>query len=155
VRVGHEGLVITLHEIGFFDSGSADVKLKSEPTVARIAKLLRDQPFNIRIEGHTDNVPIHNSQYSSNWQLSTARAVGMTSLFISTYGFPPDRISASGFAEFHPIATNETAEGRFQNRRVDIVVLAGDSLQPPQIDGSRQPNEKAQPGPHPGATPGR
>lgn len=155
VRVGHEGLIITLHEIGFFDSGSADVKLKSEPTVARIANLLRDQPFNIRIEGHTDNVPIHNSQYSSNWQLSTARAIGMTALFISTYGFPPDRISASGFAEFHPIATNETAEGRFQNRRVDIVVLAGDSSQPPQIDGLPQGNEKAQPRPHPGATPDR
>lgn len=130
IKPGHEGLIITLHEIGFFDSGSADVKLKSEPTVARIAKLLRSQPFNIRIEGHTDNVPIHNSQFSSNWQLSTARAVGMTSLFISDYDFPPERISASGYAEFHPIASNETAEGRFQNRRVDIVVLAGDTLQP-------------------------
>ena len=136
IKPGHEGLIITLHEIGFFDSGSADVKLKSEPTVARIAKLLCSQPFNIRIEGHTDNVPIHNSQFSSNWQLSTARAVGMTSLFISGYGFPPDRISASGFAEFHPIASNETAEGRYLNRRVDIVVLAGDTLQPPPAGGA-------------------
>ena len=58
------------------------MKLKSEPTVARIAKLLRAQPFNIRIEGHTDNVPIHNSQFSSNWQLSTARAVRDDGLFL-------------------------------------------------------------------------
>ena len=155
IRAGHEGLIMTLHEVGFFDSGSADVKLKSEPTVARIAKLLRGQPFSIRIEGHTDNVPIHNSQFSSNWQLSTARAVGMTSLFISSYDFPPDRISASGFAEFHPIASNQTAEGRFQNRRVDIVVLAGDTLQPSQTDGSREHTDMPHPGPSSGAAPGR
>jgi chemotaxis protein MotB len=155
IRAGHEGLIITLHEIGFFDSGSADVKLKSEPTVARIAELLRNQPFNIRIEGHTDNVPIHNSQFSSNWQLSTARAVGMTSVFISSYGFPPERISASGFAEFHPVASNQTAEGRFQNRRVDIVVLSGDILQFLQTAASRQPTDSPRPVPPSGAAPQR
>jgi chemotaxis protein MotB len=138
IRVGHEGIIITLRDIGFFGSGSADVELKSEPTIARIAKLLRSQPYDIRIEGHTDNVPIHNIQFSSNWQLSTARAVGMTALFISKYDFPPDQISASGYAEFHPIASNLTAEGRFLNRRVDIVVLTGETMQPRQADTSRE-----------------
>jgi len=154
IRVGHEGLIITLREIGFFDSGSADVKLKSEPTIARIANRLRDEPFNIRIEGHTDNVPIHNSQFSSNWELSTARAVGMTYLFISSYNFPPERISASGYAEFHPIATNQTAEGRFQNRRVDIVILSGETLQPVQLDGARKRTDQHPAGSHAGALPG-
>ena len=155
IREGREGLIITLREIGFFDSGSADVKLKSEPTISRIADRLRGEPFNIRIEGHTDNVPIHNSQFASNWQLSTARAVGMTSLFISTYNFPPERISAAGFAEFHPIASNQTAEGRFQNRRVDIVILAGDTLQPSQAEGVRLRNDLPRTGPQVGAAPGR
>ena len=146
IRMGHEGIVITLREIGFFGSGSAEVKLKSEPAVARIAKLLRAQPFNIRIEGHTDNVPIHNSQFSSNWELSTARATEMTDLFILSYGFPPERIAASGYSEFHPIASNGTAQGRFQNRRVDIVILAGDPTQPLQADGSREHSELARSG---------
>jgi chemotaxis protein MotB len=155
IRAGHEGLIITLREIGFFDSGSADVKLKSAPTEARLATMLRDQPFSIRIEGHTDNVPIHNSQFSSNWQLSTARAVEMTSLFISTYDFPPERLSASGFAEFHPIASNRTAEGRFQNRRVDIVVLTGDTLQSLAGDGSHERSERTLSSLQSGAATGR
>jgi chemotaxis protein MotB len=148
IRAGHEGIIITLREIGFFESGSAEVELKSEPTVARIAKLLQSQPYDIRIEGHTDNDPIHNNQFSSNWQLSTARAVGMTALFISSYGFPPDRISASGYAEFHPIALNSTPEGRFLNRRVDIVVLTGDALQSLQAEISHERSDATHPGLH-------
>jgi chemotaxis protein MotB len=154
IRAGHEGVIISLREIGFFGSGSADVELKSEPTVARIAKLLRSQPYSIRIEGHTDNVPIHNNQFSSNWQLSTARAVGMTALFISSYGFPPDQISASGYAEFHPIASNLTPEGRFLNRRVDIVVLTGETLQPLRADGPQERHEETPSDVHPGVAPG-
>lgn len=154
IRVGHEGIIITLREIGFFGSGSADVELKSEPTVARIAKMLRNQPYGIRIEGHTDNIPIHNNQFSSNWQLSTARAVGMTALFISNYGFPPQQISASGYAEFHPIASNLTAEGRFLNRRVDIVVLTGDAFQPLHAESSRERSEAIRPDLHSEVAPG-
>src|SRR5208283_2490958 len=82
------------------------------------------QANNIRVEGHTDNVPIHNSRFASNWELSTARATEMIRLFITQYNFPPIRLSAAGYAEYHPVASNETVEGRGQNRRVDIVVLA-------------------------------
>jgi chemotaxis protein MotB len=154
IRTGHEGIVITLREIGFFGSGSAEVELKSEPTVARIARLLRSQPYSIRIEGHTDNVPIHNKQFSSNWQLSTARAVGMTALFISNYGFPPQQISAAGYAEFHPIASNSTAEGRFQNRRVDIVIITGDSSPSMQADSPHEQSDTSHASLHPAVTPG-
>jgi chemotaxis protein MotB len=124
LKVGQEGLVISLREVGFFDSGSAEVKLKSEPTVARIAKVLEAHPYNVRIEGHTDNVPIHNDRFASNWELSTARATEMAKLFITRYDFPPERLSAAGFGEFHPAATNQTEEGRALNRRVDIVIVA-------------------------------
>ena len=96
----------------------------SEATVRRIAEALAAQKNNIRIEGHTDNVPIHNAQFASNWELSTARATEMTRLFVMRYSFPPSRLSAAGYAEFHPVAANSTAEGRATNRRIDIVILA-------------------------------
>jgi chemotaxis protein MotB len=124
LKVGREGLVISLREVGFFDSGSAEVKLKSEPSVARIAKVLEAHPYDVRIEGHTDNVPIHNNRFASNWELSTARATEMTKLFITRYAFPPERLSAAGFGEFHPVAPNATEEGRALNRRVDIIIVA-------------------------------
>jgi chemotaxis protein MotB len=130
MKVGREGLVVSLREVGFFDSGSAEVKLKSEPSVARIAKVLEAGPYQIRIEGHTDNVPIHNERFASNWELSTARATEVAKLFIIKFEFPPERLSAAGYAEFHPAASNRTAEGRALNRRVDIVVVGTPSKAP-------------------------
>ena len=119
-----EGLVISLREMGFFDSASASVRPDAMSAIARLAAILRERPENLRIEGHTDNVPIHNSKYASNWELSTARATEMIMLLIMHYDLPPNRLSAAGYAEFHPAATNATPEGRAQNRRLDIVILA-------------------------------
>jgi len=132
MKVGRDGLVISLREVGFFDSGSAEVKLKSEPSVARIAKVLEDGPYLVRIEGHTDNVPIHTERFASNWELSTARATEMAKLFITKYDFPPERLSAAGFAELHPAASNRTAEGRALNRRIDIVLVGTPTKAPSQ-----------------------
>lgn len=123
VHFTREGLVISLREVGFYDSGSASIKPEGLPAVARVAAILLPRREYIRIEGHTDNVPIHNRFFQSNWDLSVARATGMIRLFISDYGFSPQRLSAAGYAEFHPVMTNDTAEGQAQNRRVDIVVL--------------------------------
>jgi chemotaxis protein MotB len=131
-----DGMVISLREVGFFESGSAQMKADSQPAFDRIAALLRQRQFRIRIEGHTDNVPIHNAQFSSNWELSTARATEIIRLLIVRDGFDPGSLCAGGYAEFHPIATNNTAEGRGMNRRVDIVVLSqarGPSDQPDDI----------------------
>ncbi len=124
LKANREGLVISLREIGFFDSGSADLRPTSEAAVQRIAQVLGAQSNNVRIEGHTDNVPIHNAHFASNWELSTARATEMIRLFITHYNFPATRLSAAGYAEYHPVAGNESVDGRAQNRRVDIVVLA-------------------------------
>jgi len=123
LRDAPDGLVISLREAGFFDSGSADIKVDSEPAFSRMATLLAMQPYSLRIEGHTDNIPIHNSHYGSNWELSTARSTEMIRLLITKYQFAPERLSAAGYAEFHPIARNDTAEGRALNRRVDVVIL--------------------------------
>jgi chemotaxis protein MotB len=130
-----EGLVVSLREVGFFESGSAELRANSEAAVDRIAAVLRAQPNNIRIEGHTDTIPIHNGQFDSNWELSTARATEMIRLFIVHYNLPAVRLSAAGYAQYHPVATNETPEGRAQNRRVDIVVLAT----PREVSSSRTP----------------
>jgi chemotaxis protein MotB len=121
VRSSPEGLVISLREVGFFDSGSAEIKASSAAAFAHLAEILRENGSVIRIEGHTDNVPIHNSHFSSNWDLSTARATATIRLLIR-YKLKPELMAASGYAEFHPVASNDTAEGRASNRRVDIVV---------------------------------
>jgi chemotaxis protein MotB len=123
LSLGREGLVISLREAGFYDSGSATPHLSSMGSIDSIASSLERVPYDIRIEGHTDNVPIHTGVFDSNWELSTARATRMARLFIERHNFGPQRLSASGYAEFHPVASNATAEGRGQNRRVDIIVL--------------------------------
>jgi chemotaxis protein MotB len=125
-----EGLVVSLREIGFFASGSATLKPGSEASIARIAAILRDRRVSMRVEGHTDDVPIHTSQFTSNWELSTARATEMIKLLIARYGFLPGRLSAAGYGEFHPLASNHSAEGRRQNRRLDLVILADSSPRP-------------------------
>lgn len=123
LHVGRDGLVISLREAGFYDSGSAVPHSDSIKTLDQIANVLHETPYDIRIEGHTDNVPIHTEQFDSNWELSTARATHMAKLFIVGHSFTPERLSASGYAEFHPVSANATAEGRGKNRRVDIIVL--------------------------------
>jgi DNA-binding response OmpR family regulator/flagellar motor protein MotB len=119
-----EGLVISLREFGFFDSGSAALRPSAMPALDRIASILAIRTCRLRIEGHTDNIPIHTPQMASNWELSTARATELVRLLIVHYGFAPERLSAAGFAEYHPIASNATAQGRAQNRRVDVVILS-------------------------------
>jgi DNA-binding response OmpR family regulator/flagellar motor protein MotB len=119
-----EGLVISLREFGFFDSGSASLRPSALPALDRIASILAVRTCRLRIEGHTDNVPIHTAQMASNWELSTARSTELVRLLMIRYRFSPDRLSAAGYAEYHPIASNDTLQGRAQNRRVDVVILS-------------------------------
>ncbi|HUB20535.1 MAG TPA: flagellar motor protein MotB [Acidobacteriaceae bacterium] len=130
LRLGRDGLVISLRESGFYDSGSALPHPQAKPTLDRVAALIGATPYDIRIEGHTDNVPIHTTQFASNWELSTARATELARIFILHYRFAPGRLSAAGFAEYHPVASNDTGEGRSQNRRVDIIILPRISVVP-------------------------
>ncbi|HEY6185702.1 MAG TPA: flagellar motor protein MotB, partial [Terriglobales bacterium] len=123
MRVTPEGLVVSLREVGFFNSGEADLLEDGQATLARIATILGGKGFEIRVEGHTDNIPIHTSQFKSNWELSTARATQVVSLLIEKYSFDPLLISAAGYSEYRPISGNETPQGRAANRRVDLVVV--------------------------------
>lgn len=123
VGVNREGVVVTLEEAGFYASGSAVLLPGALQPLARVAAILIPRRNDVRFAGHTDNVPIHTAQFSSNWALSTARAVGLVDLFIHQFHFPPDRLSAAGYGQYHQIASNATAAGRRINRRVDIVIL--------------------------------
>jgi chemotaxis protein MotB len=130
LRLGRDGLVISLRESGFYDSGSALPHANSRTTLDAVATKIAATPYDLRIEGHTDNVPIHTVQFASNWELSTARATELAKIFILDHELAPERISAAGFAEYHPVAGNDTSEGRSQNRRVDIIVLPRISVVP-------------------------
>lgn len=123
ISMGRDGLIISLREAGFFESGSADPIPASMNTLYAIARALAETTYDIRIEGNTDNIPIHNDQFDSNWELSTARATVLARVFIVNTHIAPVRISAAGYAEFHPISSNATEAGRSRNRRVDIIVL--------------------------------
>ena len=124
------GIVISLGEAGFFDSGSAAVRANSLPTIRTIAQELRKlgeqrgEELVIRIEGHTDNVPLRSgSRFADNWGLSCFRAIGVRQLLETRHGFPARNLIATGYADTRPKADNATAPGRARNRRVDVVVL--------------------------------
>ena len=123
LHMGHDGLVVSLREAGFFPSGSATPLPGAESTLREVARSLQETPFEVRVEGHTDNVPIHTGAFDSNWELSSARATSIARLFLSMHAVPGAKISAAGYAEYHPIATNATEAGRAQNRRVDLVIM--------------------------------
>jgi chemotaxis protein MotB len=146
-----DGLIISLREVGFFESGSAQMKSASQSAFDQIATMLRQRDYRLRIEGHTDDVPIHTARFSSNWELSTSRATEIVRLLIVRDGFAPNRLSAAGYAEYHPIASNGSAEGRGMNRRVDIVIL-GHGLPALPVASSEprlaQPSPPGEPKPH-------
>ncbi|MBI3329611.1 MAG: OmpA family protein [Nitrospinae bacterium] len=122
--IDERGLVMSLSAKYFFDPGKAALYPEVLPIIDEIARVLKPLDREIRIEGHTDNVPIQTALYPSNWELSTARATYIIKYLISTFGFPPNRLSAAGYGEYRPVASNSTHDGRGRNRRVDIVVLS-------------------------------
>ena len=123
LQVTPEGFVISLKELGFFDSGQAELLPGAAEKIEKIAKVLSRPGLDIRVEGHSDNQPIHNDQFRSNWELSTARAMAVLRMLVDDAGFDPKKLSASGYGEYRPVADNSTAEGRRMNRRVDLVVV--------------------------------
>ncbi|KMT23363.1 flagellar motor protein MotB [Clostridium cylindrosporum] len=123
VSIDDRGLVISLQDTLIFDSGSAIVKPTHRQTLAKIGIALKKMPNFIRVEGHTDNIPIKNSQFSSNWQLSAVRAANIVEVIINDSKISPNIISALGYGENRPVAPNSSSTERAKNRRVDIVLL--------------------------------
>lgn len=122
-EVTERGLVIHIMESALFSPGSADLQQRAIALLDMIYEQLKVMPNHVRVEGHTDNRPISNAIFPSNWELSSARATSVVRYFISAHNFPSGKISALGYGEYRPIVPNDTPEHMAQNRRVDIVVL--------------------------------
>jgi len=123
VRIVRNRMVVELAENILFDSGKADLKPEGEEALTEVASVLAsigDRHF--QIAGHTDDVPIKSRRFPSNWHLSTARAVTVTE-FLAGHGVNSERLSAAGYAETQPVSSNDTPEGRAQNRRIEIVLM--------------------------------
>lgn len=120
-----KGLVITVVGDLLFDSGKAKIRREAYPVLNKVSEVLKeDVPnLNVGIEGHTDNQPIKHSGWKSNWELSSARALSVLHYLVNEKGISPDRLSAIGYGEYRPVASNDTGQGRQLNRRVEIVIL--------------------------------
>jgi chemotaxis protein MotB len=138
ITLEHRGLVVSLREASFFASGDDAVYPGSYPTVGKIAEAIERLPNSVRLEGHTDSVPIHNARFGNNWELSAARAIATLELLTSRFGVPPERMAIGGYADTVPLESNSTPEGRAHNRRVDIVILSGNGIEPEPQAGPKQ-----------------
>ncbi len=121
--IDQRGLIIQLRTTDLFASGSAEINPATLKFIDKIASFLYATNYLIRIEGHTDSIPISTPRYRSNWELSADRANRIVKYLITRYNFSPERLSASGYGEFKPIRSNDTEEGREQNRRIEIILL--------------------------------
>ena len=123
IRKEDRGIVLQVDESILFDSGSANIKPSSIPVLNTISKIIKETDNEIVAEGNTDNVPIKNSEYDSNWELSTERALSIVKYLIKNENINPNRISLKGYGEYNPIAPNDNDVDRAKNRRVDILVV--------------------------------
>ncbi len=121
--VDSRGIVVTFNNVLLFDSGKADIKSDNTTFLLKVARLINSVDNYVRVEGNTDNVPIQNSIYPSNWELSTARATSVVRFLIDQGKVAPERLSAVGYGEYRPVADNKSESGRNQNRRIELVIL--------------------------------
>jgi len=147
VGLNERGLVISFLAEILFDSGQAKLRPLATAILDKVARILReelpDQP--VGIEGYTDNEPIKASGWKSNWELSTARATSVLHYLVDNKGVAPERVSAIGYGEYRPVASNATSEGRQQNRRVEVVVLPQAARQRQTTAGVTPPTSGASP----------
>jgi len=123
VRLEPRGLVVSLRQAAFFPSGEDTIDPATLPTIGKVADILRAVPNAVRLEGHTDSIPIHTARFHSNWELSAARGIAMMETLHEQFAIPKERMAIAGYAEVAPLEPNDTITGRAHNRRVDIVML--------------------------------
>jgi len=122
IRIEDRGVVLEIEDRILFDSARADIRREAEQMLVKVAGILAKLPNKILVEGHTDNIPINTVFFPSNWELSVARAVRVVRFLSEAVNLPSERFIATGYGQYQPIASNETAEGRAKNRRVNIVI---------------------------------
>ncbi len=124
IRMTPRGLVVSFKQAAFFDSGSDGVKASAIATIGKVGRVLLKIPNSVRLEGHTDNVPISTGRFRNNWELSSSRAIAVLNVLTTEFQVPRSRLAVGGYAEVAPVASNDTEEGRARNRRVDVVILS-------------------------------
>lgn len=120
--IEERGLVVSIQETLLFESGSADITTRARDILEKISTVLAVAPNQIKVEGHTDNLPINTAKFPSNWELSVIRSTNVVHI-LQHDGISPDRLSAAGYGEFRPISSNDTDAGRGKNRRIDLIIL--------------------------------
>ena len=136
--VSERGLVISIQDTVLFDSGSAVVTPYAHQILNKISVVIGAIPNHIKVEGHTDNMPINTPQFKSNWELSVIRATNVSHILIDEGSINPNSLSVTGYGEYRPVTTNETELGRTRNRRVDLVILRSKyDITEPQLSGQR------------------
>jgi chemotaxis protein MotB len=139
VTLDERGLIIRFQDSILFTSGSADLLPQSDAVLQEVRAMLETITNHVRVEGHSDNIPINTLRFPSNWELSTSRATTVVRYMVD-HGLASSRLSALGYAEFRPVVSNDTAEGRAKNRRVDIVVIRNSlTMQEPMSQGFAAP----------------
>lgn len=123
VALNKEGLEITIQDAVLFNSGDAAILNKISPLLLQISNMLKDLDNNVKIVGHTDNVPISNEKFHSNWELSAMRAINVMNFMVSTGGMNPEKLSIQAYGEYRPKFDNSKEDGRARNRRVEIFVI--------------------------------
>lgn len=136
VEMDERGLIVRFADSVLFDLGSADIRPEAAQALLKVGKFIKDLDNPIRVEGHTDDWPIATEKFPSNWELSTGRAGSVVRFFIEKCGINAEKLQVAGYAEFRPIESNDTPEGRQRNRRVDIVILR------PSLAGGEPPIEQ-------------
>jgi chemotaxis protein MotB len=141
VHLEARGLVVSLRQATFFPSGQDTVDPATFGSIDKIAVTIRKLPNAVRLEGHTDSIPIHTTRFRSNWELSAARSIAMLELLSTRYDIPRERLAIAGYADTTPKDSNETEEGRAHNRRVDIVILNQQVLMNEPVPFAPQPKK--------------
>lgn len=116
------GIIIRIESPILFGLGEAELKPSAYPILNKILEMTQQWPNNIRIEGHTDDLPIHTSRFPSNWELSTARALSVLRYFLQRGAIEPQRLAAVGYGQYHPLVPNNSPANRAKNRRVEIYI---------------------------------
>ena len=147
IHLEPRGLVLSLRQATFFPSGEDTIDPKTYSIVEKIADTIRQLPNSVRLEGHTDSVPIHTARFHSNWELSAARSIAMMELLTGQFAIPPQRMAIAGYADTAPLDSNDTPEGRAHNRRVDVVILNQQVKTTEPVAAAPAPGRSAAPAP--------
>jgi chemotaxis protein MotB len=117
------GLTISFKQAALFPSGEDQIAASSYESIGKVAAAINKIPNPVRMEGHTDSMPIHTARFKSNWELSAARSIALLGLLSDRFKVPAERLSVAGYADTAPVDTNDTEQGRARNRRCDIIIL--------------------------------